>query len=367
MSDIKYDNFYHHNRNYGCRYSEIIYKGFKTLILENEKLRISILIDKGTDIIEFLYKPKDIDFMWHSPIEVDASYKIPVTKSLESGAFYDMYIGGWHEMLPNIDLPTNYKGAGLGLHGELTFLPWKYEIVVDNPYEVKIKFFVRMKRSPFFIVKYITIKSNSTVLEFEEIIKNEGDEEFKFMWGHHPVIGKPFLEENCVIDLPKNVLGHTHEVDDFAKNSILPLDSEFKWPFIIGRNKNKIDLSKVMSPETKTAFCIYIKNLKEGWYGITNLAKGIGFGMKWDVSIFKYIWIWAAYRGFHSFPFYCRTYNIAIELWSAVPGNLDEVLKLGRELTLLPQEELETKYFAIVYESNKRIKGFTEKNNVNYL
>ena len=195
MTTTKYDNFYHHNRNYGVRYNEIIYKGFRTIVLENEKIRVSILIDKGTDIIEFLYKPKDIDFMWRSPIEVNGYNKNPVTKQLDTGAFFDLYMGGWQEMLPNINLPSNYKGSGLGLHGEIMFLPWEYEVISDSPQEVKLKFFVRMNRAPFFVTKFISLKSDQSVLEFEEIIKNEGGEEFKFMWGHHPAIGKPFLDE----------------------------------------------------------------------------------------------------------------------------------------------------------------------------
>ena len=84
--------------------------------------------------------------------------------------------------------------------------------------------------------------------------------------------------------------------------------------------------------------------------------------MKWDINIFKYILIWYVYRGYYNFPFYGRTYNIGIEPWSAIPGSLDKVIELKRELTLKPQEELKTKYFAIVYESKKRIKGFDENN-----
>jgi hypothetical protein len=34
-----YDDFHRHNRNYGCRYLEILYKGYRALILENEPLR----------------------------------------------------------------------------------------------------------------------------------------------------------------------------------------------------------------------------------------------------------------------------------------------------------------------------------------
>ena len=57
-------------RNHGCRLNEdLAYKGLRLLLMENELLRLSILVDKGTDIIELLYKPKDIDFMWSSPID----------------------------------------------------------------------------------------------------------------------------------------------------------------------------------------------------------------------------------------------------------------------------------------------------------
>ena len=209
MPRTVYDNFYHHNRNYGCRFNEIVYKGYTTVVIENEKLRLSVLLDKGTDIVELLYKPKDIDFMWRSPLEWDAGNKNPLSKDLEIGNFLDVYEGGWQELLPSITAPTNYKGMGLGFHGEAIYLPWKYEVVEDSPYSVKIRFFVRMRRSPLFVTKCVTLTSESSVVEFEETVANEGDEEFKFMWGHHPAIGKPFLDENCVIDLPPGSRGRS--------------------------------------------------------------------------------------------------------------------------------------------------------------
>ena len=117
-----------------------------------------------------------------------------------------------------------------------------------------------------------------------------------------------------------------------------------------------------MPPNLKTAFCISFEQMKEGWYGITNPEIGIGFGMKWDVKIFKYLWMWAVYRGYYNFPFYGRTYNIALEPWSAIPDNLDDVIKLGRELELQPGKKLDTKFSAIVYQAESGIKGFSENN-----
>ncbi len=359
MHKLNYNSLYHHNRNYGCRYHEIIYMGFKSLIIENELIRLTILYEKGTDIIELSYKPIDIDFMWRSPLEVSGNFKNRLTKEHLSGAFFDFYEGGWQELLPNINEPTNYKNSGLGLHGEVCFLPWDYRIIKDSIEELIVEFFVRMKRAPFTVFKEIKINSYSPVIKFKEKIVNEGNEDFKFMWGHHPAIGIPFLSEDCVIDLPENVIGHTYD-KDFSGNSILPLDTEFKWPNLKLKNGKVIDISKVLPPDTKTAFCLYLKNFKDGWYGITNLDLGLGFGMRWDIKIFKYVWIWAVYRGYFGFPFYGRTNNIALELWSAVPGNLDEVIQNERELSLNPRCELKTEYKVIIYNSKNRIKGFDD-------
>ena len=55
-------------RNHGCRISDAwTFQGMRTLILENELLRVTVLVDKGSDIVEFRYKPFDLDFLFLSP------------------------------------------------------------------------------------------------------------------------------------------------------------------------------------------------------------------------------------------------------------------------------------------------------------
>ncbi|MGA2765045.1 MAG: DUF4432 family protein [Spirochaetia bacterium] len=353
------ENQYHHNRNYGCRQTEIVLRGYRALVLENEKLRTTILLDKGTDIYELLYKPADVDFMWRSPLALDGRNRNPVTKELASGSVMDNYEGGWQELLPSISTPTNYKGMGLGFHGEAAFLPWECRVMEDTPACVRVELSVRMRRAPLLVKKTVTIRSQSSVLEFEETVTNAGDEEFAFMWGHHPAIGHPFLDENCVIDLPEGAIGQSYQVD-FSGNSPFEPGREFSWPFATDRSGVAVDLSKVMSPEKKIAFNTYIRNLKEGWYGITNLKKGLGFGMQWDVAVFRYLLLWSVYRGFYGFPFYGRTYNLALELYSAIPDSLDEVIKLGRALTLQPGKQVSTRFCAVIYESGGRIAGFAD-------
>lgn len=83
--------------------------GFSALALQNEALRITVLPGKGTDILEFLYKPSDVDFRW-------LSYPgLRPPASLESGSrdsfagAFDHYPGGCQEILPNFGEPCVYK------------------------------------------------------------------------------------------------------------------------------------------------------------------------------------------------------------------------------------------------------------------
>jgi hypothetical protein len=356
-------NSYIHNRNFGCRYREIIENGFRSLMLENEVIRVCINLDKGSDIYEFLYKPKDMDFMWRSPLVVRGDRRVPFTKNLEYGNFLDIYEGGWQDILPNIGDPTNYKNAGLGVHGELYTLPWGYEKIIDDPAEVKLRLHVRMVRVPFFVTRVITIKRIKPIFEIIETIKNEGDEDISFMWGQHIALGEPFLDDSCVIDVPAAIKSGTSR-KSISENNIIPLDKKFNWPYIETLLGDRLDLSKVMSPDKKTAFSVYLENLSHGWFGITNLNEKIGFGLKWDTTVFKHIWMWMVYRGSYGFPWYGRTYNVALEPWSSLPDNFDEAFTKGNCLKLLPGETLTTSYVALIYESEKRIKGFDEEYNI---
>ena len=56
---------YQNERTYGCRVSDAwSFRGLKTAILENELLRVVILVDKGADIYQLVHKPTDVDFLF---------------------------------------------------------------------------------------------------------------------------------------------------------------------------------------------------------------------------------------------------------------------------------------------------------------
>ncbi|HOK56902.1 MAG TPA: DUF4432 family protein [bacterium] len=318
------------NRNNGCRFMEFEWKGYKCIYLENEIIRVEILVDKGTDIVEFLYKEKDIDFMWRSPIPVYHQSKLIQTAPTKLGSFIDYYPGGWQEIFPNGGGICEYKGAILGLHGEVALLPWDYKIIEDTKDRVSIKFSVYTYRTPFYLEKIITIKSGIPYIEIYEEVFNLAGEEVDFIWGHHPAFGKPFLSENCIINIKG---GKVKVVPGDGKSYTNLKQTEGNWPFVEGIDGKQVDISKVPSEEDNVSDVIFISDLEEGYYEIINESLKTGFFMEFPKEVFKYLWFWRIAKGSYNYPWWGRNYNIALEPFSSLP-NLAEAIKRNDQLKL---------------------------------
>ena len=143
---------YQIERNYGCRISDAwTFRGLRTAILENEVLRIVILIDKGADVYEFVHKPTDVDFMYRDPHGVRDPRTFTPTTGDNVGTWMDFYEGGWQTVFPGGGFPSEYKGADMGLHAEANMVPWDAMIVEDTPERVAIKCWVRTARTPLLL------------------------------------------------------------------------------------------------------------------------------------------------------------------------------------------------------------------------
>ncbi|HUV07655.1 MAG TPA: aldose 1-epimerase, partial [Spirochaetia bacterium] len=328
-------------RNYGCRIREFLYKGLRLLCMENELIRISIVVDKGTDIIEFLYKPMDTDFLWHSfaGLRNPRSYVPPVAHP--RGSFIDSYEGGWQELFPNISDDCVYMGAPLGIHGEVAQNPWEYRILKDEPEEISVKFWIRTVRTPYLLEKVLSLTTQEPVLRIEEEVVNEGRVDLQFMWGHHPAFGPIFLDEHCRIEVPEGCKAKTNWTD-LGKNAVLPVDTPFDWPLIRGLDGKDWDVSRVPPPASKIFIMCYLYDIPRGWYRLTNTRQKLGFELRWERDLFPILWMWAPYGGCEGYPWYGRNYNLALEPWSAIPHNLAQVAEEGLGIRIGAGERIKT-------------------------
>ena len=351
---------YQNERNYGCRVSDAwAFRGLKTAILENETLRVVILIDKGADVYQFVHKPTDTDFLWRSPWGVrDPRARIPTTGSGE-GAWLDVYEGGWQTALPGGGFPTEHMGADLGLHAEVNTVPWDAAIVEDSPEVVSMRFWARAARTPFFFEKTLTLRSGSAALEIEAALTNEGEEPVHCVWGEHIALGPPFLSEDCVIDLPGGTVIN-EEGYDWHPNIKLKAGLRSSWPMSELRDGTPRDMSRIPPKSFRAYDMSYVADMPDGWYAITNTRSGVGFGLRYPKDVFKYLWYWQSFGGGFGYPWYGRTYNVGLEPFTSFGnGGLAGAVENGTALLLEPGERVAASQLAVAYEGAERVRGIS--------
>jgi hypothetical protein len=298
-----------------CRLTEIRIDGMRALFLENQFLNIGVLVDRGCDIFEFTYKPKDIDFLLRLPKGIRNPQthfsQIRNTKS----QFEDYYYGGWQVCLPNSPA-FNYRGAELGQHGEVSLIPWSLEIMEQSGEVLCIKCSAEPLRVPIRIDRIITLVTGSSSLSVIETVTNLGRTPLDIMWGQHIAFGLPFLEEG--VTLNTNAITMTTE-------PAMPAHHRFKrgevynWPNAKTKAGLPDDASKV-SPKGSQLYSdlCYLEGFgKKAFYSIKNEVRNVGFGLTWDGTLFKDLWLWQERNATQDFPWWGDCYTVALEPWTS--------------------------------------------------
>jgi hypothetical protein len=354
--------------NHGCRISdEWTFRGMRTLVMENELLRVTILLDRGSDIVEFRYKPLDLDLLHFGPQGLrNPTQETP--SAYTDSPYLDFFNGGWNEILPNGGAPVVYKGASLGQHGEISLIPWRCSLLEDSPERVAARLWVRPLRTPFFLEKTLSIKWGKAALFIEERLTNEGGESMPLMWGHHIAFGRPFLEEGAVIDMPARRFIVHPPLPDYEPRRFQP-GSEGIWPYAPTLDGAQGDASQIPPyGQDKTQEMGYATDFEDGWYAITNPVREVGFGIRFDPAIFRYVWYWQQLGdGAEGYPWWGRTHVAALEPWSSFPTDgLTEAIRNGTALTMTPGQVIETSLCAVAYAGAKHIAGISERGDIEF-
>lgn len=339
-------------RNYGCRISdEWTYQGLQVLILENELLRVVVLLGKGSDIVEFRYKPRDMDFLFQAPTGIRSPVR-STPSAYTNGVFLDYFSGGWNEILPNGGPAVTYKGAELGQHGEISLIPWDCVITQDSPQRVSARLSVRPLRTPFYLEKTLTLEAGRAALMIEEWLTNEAGEMLHCMWGHHIAFGLPFLGEGARIDAPARRFIVHEAIPGYEPRRFMS-GAEAQWPLIPAPDGALADASLIPPyGDMQAQEMAYLAELTDGWYAITNVGRRLGFGMRFDHQLYRYIWYWQQLGNVaRGYPWWGRVHTAALEPWTSYPTNgLDEAVRNGTALALEPGQQIYTRLMAVAYE-----------------
>lgn len=317
--------------------------GYRRLALENEQLRVEILLDKGASIRSFLHKPTDTEFMWHSPLGLR-----PASETI-GGEFLDGYEGGWQELFPSGGPPSRHPSGGMiPFHGEVATIPWALEIEADGPDEVRVRLTVDTARTSLRLSKALTLRRGSAVLEIDERMTNLSPHAVELMWGHHPAFGAPFLDASCRVDVPAR-RASTRRSDPMP-DSRLAAGSDFDWPEAPLAAGGTVDLRRIPGSDLAATEWVCLSELEAGWYALTNTDRRVGFALTFDTAVFPYLWFWQLWGGSPGYPFFGRGYCCALEPWTSWPdAGIEEAIRNGTAITLAGSASIETSLRAVAY------------------
>ena len=327
--------------------------GVRALRIENDLLAATVLIDKGADIYELIYKPQGMDVLWKSPWGLKPQGRGFENVYETTAGWLEAYAGGWQVLFPNGGNACTYKGAALNFHGEASMIAWRWQVIEQGAQAAEVYLSARLFRSPFRIERWMRVEAGKPDLIIRERVTNEAGEPMDYMWSHHPAYGAPFLSDQCRIDTGATQFWADPTTIGTA-NPLKP-DQRYLWPTFT----NGVDMTRVPGEDTPRDTLAYLTDFKAGWYGITNTALGFGVGLVWDKSVFPYAWYWQEMHGSPGFPWYKAVYVMAIEPASTVPGQglVNAMDKTGSHRTLAAGEAHETTFRAVFYESATGIDG----------
>ncbi len=352
---------------HGCRVSdEWTFRGMRAAVLENEILRVLILLDKGAEIVEFRLKPLDLDPLLRLPGELRGPAHAPPSIAGSGGNFLDYYAGGWQEILPNGGQPASHTGADYGQHGEVSLVPWSSEVLDDGPERVSLRCSVRALRTPLLLERTMTLERGRAVLTLDERLTGEAGEPLDVMWGHHVAFGLPFLAEGATIATSaRRVIVH-EDLPGFTPRRLQP-GQRADWPRAVAVAGAPLDLSAVPPREEAAGRELAYLTDFDGpaWYAITNVARRVGFAMRWDGALFRYLWLWQELGGATGFPWWGRAYAVALEPWTSYPTlGLPEAVARGAQLVLQPGQAVATRLTATIYSGIAEVTGVDEDGTV---
>jgi hypothetical protein len=254
----------------------------------------------------------------------------------------------------------------MGFFGETLNVPWETKILEDTPQRVSIGFYFKTYRTPLVIQKVLTIESMKPVLFINEQITNIGGEELEFAWGHHPVVGAPFLDHTCRLSMAECMVEVYHDED--GPGNRMALHQKAPWPEIKDVNGNPLDLRVIPGPESNSIDNCYLAGFKdEAFCAVTNPGKKVGFGLAWNHKVFRYFWLWQAFGGGDGWPWYHNSYQMAIEPWTSYPcTGIEDIIKRGTTVKIKPGESISSWISAVAYVGDRDVSSIKKDGTVTF-
>jgi hypothetical protein len=307
----------------------------RTIELENQWLKASILPDVGAKIYDLIWKSTGRNVLWHNPRIAPQPYPV-------DGIFDNYWCGGWDDCFPTCDA-CEYRGEQYPNLGELRSLRWSVERVEPNT--ATLSAFGPI--SPVRAEKTIVLAPDSPVMSMRYSITNLGPLMLDFLWGTHPAL-EPSGEMILRIPARNAIVGES------SSPLLGKPGQQYSWP-LLDSGEQVLDISKVRGRELGAYGGHYATDLEDGWYAVEDSVSQEGFLLSFPLQLCPCLWIWMAYGGYRGH------HHVVVEPWTSMPVNLAEAVRRGTSRQLAPEQEFSIEVRATVYRRPETWKDALER------
>src|SRR5262249_4230778 len=145
------------------------------------------------EVHALVHVPSGVDVLFHAPWGL-APPGAPPREGADGHPFLERYAGGWQELFPSANDANSVDGREIPFHGEVANRAWQATVLVDEADAAAVAFVVDCETVPLRLERTMRLDPGSATLVLDEVVTALGSAPARCTWGHHLVLGPPFVE-----------------------------------------------------------------------------------------------------------------------------------------------------------------------------
>jgi hypothetical protein len=311
--------------------------GWDALVLGGGLLEVTVLPDKGADIISLVHRPTGIDPLLRTAWGLQPP-DAPPRQGSDGAAFLENYEGGWQALFPSVNGPADLDGVSMPFHGEVASRRWEHVILDEGDAIAAVRLSIESALVPLRLERTLRVGAERAMLEVEDVITNMSlDAAAPFVLGHHNVFGPPFVAAGGTLSLPGGTIVTLPE--PWEPTARLAPGQRSAWPHALLADGGSVDLQAIPGVSAGSHDDVFVVDVPEGWATISS-PLGLDVKLAWDAGVFGCVVLWMAYGGANEMPL-TGTYALGVEPWTS-RLSLPEAVAAGEARWLEPGQSFRT-------------------------
>ncbi len=270
---------------------ESIFKGTKSVVIENENLKVIVLPEIGGKIASIFNKPKEFELLFQCKGD-----------TYDKAAIYDDFgqydASGFDDAFPSIDEGMVQVGQSLVRypnHGEIWTMKFSCHIAGEELVLHGTSAILSYSYS-----KILSLQEDKLLIQYN--ITNHGHEDIPCLWAMHCLIR---CEEDMQLIFPEG----TNEIRNVFKSKYLgDIDEIHSYPSFYQKDGNEFRLDRIYPGNAGKCEKYYVDGkVREGVCGAYYPGKDITYKVYFDRDKLPYLGFWLTEGGFRG------DYNCAME------------------------------------------------------